>query len=266
MTLSAKDCYLEGNLTAAISAISEEISNEPNNANKRAFLVELLCFNGDFDRADKQLNALVILDPSVALSVGTWRQLIRAAQTRYDVYESGAIPEVIEAPTPRIQDSLALLLALRENRTDDCAKLISKIDSKPNHEYSINNQLVNGLRDLDDINAGIFEVMASNGKYFWVDFSQVIELHFSPPERPLDLLWRKATISLINGTEGEVFIPSIYHGSKNDDAMKLGKKTDWVEHNSVINGQGLRTWLVGDEDLSIMDITSIINIQPAVTE
>jgi len=267
MTLSAKDCYLEGRLTAAIAAIAEEIRSEPNNANKRAFLVELLCFNGDFERADKQLNTLVTLDPNVALTVGTWRQLIRAAQARCDVYDSGAIPEVIERPTPRIQNSLALLLAQRENRTNDCAELIAKIEAETTSEgCHINGQLVGDLRDLDDVNAGVLEVLASNGKYFWVDFSQVIELHFSPPERPLDLLWRKASLTLTNGTEGEVFIPAVYHGIKNDDdATKLGRKTHWLEHESVVRGQGLRTWLVGDDDLSIMDITSLANVQPSMT-
>jgi len=266
MTLSAKDCYLEGDLTAAIDTIADEIRDEPGNANKRAFLVELLCFNGDFERADKQLNTLVTLDTQLALTVGTWRQLIRAAQTRCDVYDSGAIPEVIETPTPRIQNSLALLLALRENRTNDYVALIAKIDTETTSDgYNINGQIVNDLRDLDDVNAGVLEVLASNGKYFWVDFSQVIELHFSPPERPLDLLWRKASLTLINGTEGEVFIPTIYHGTNSDDdAAKLARKTDWLEHEGVVRGQGLRTWLVGDHDLSIMDISSFVNVPPAI--
>jgi len=263
---TAIEYYQEGNLTAAIEAIADEIRNEPNNANKRAFLVELLCFQGDFERADKQLNTLVTLETQAALMVGTWRQLIRAAQLRQDVYDSGCIPDVIEVPTPAIENALALSVALRDDKATDITALIAGIDEKAvAAQYRINDNNVQDWRDLDDMNASILEVLASNGKYFWVDFSQVVELQFSAPERPLDLLWRKANITLTNGTEGEVFIPAMYPlAEDSDDATKLGRKTQWVEHNGLVRGQGLRTWLVGDEALSIMEFETMSN--PALLE
>lgn len=262
--MSAADLYLEGNLSAAIDAISEEIRDEPNSASKRAFLVELLCFAGDFERADKQLNTLVSLDAKAALTASTWRQLVRAAQTRRDVFENSCVPELIDAPTPGVQRSLSLLVALQEKNTIEIEKLTATIDTENKSDNKntllINQREVSDWRDLDDLQAGILEVLASNGKYFWVDFSQVIELSFSAPERPIDLLWRKATIMLTNGTEGEVFIPAMYPSlGEDDEGIKLGKRTEWQNERGLIRGRGLRTWLVGDEAQTIMEIESIAN-------
>jgi len=262
--MSAADLYLEGKLSEAITAISEEIRDEPNSPSKRAFLVELLCFAGDFERADKQLNTLVSLDAKAALTASTWRQLVCAAQTRRDVFESACVPELIDAPTPGIQRALSLLVALREENTSEIKKLTKTIDVESKVENKntllINQQVVGDWRDLDDLHAGILEVLASNGKYFWVDFSQVVELNFSPPERPIDLLWRKATLMMTNGSEGEVFIPALYPSrNDDDDATKLARKTEWQDESGLIRGRGLRTWLVADEALTIMSIQSVAN-------
>lgn len=256
---TAKEYYLEGNLTKAVEQITEEVKNAPSSAAKRAFLVELLCFNGEWERADKQLNALLSLDEKSALTVGTWRQLIRAAQARDDVYNDGAIPEVIELPTERIELALKLQLAERENDQKQCDKLLNAINSlETKNEYSINNTVVSDWRDLDDLNSGILELLGTNGKYFWVDFDQVESIEFDEPTRPLDLLWRKAAIALKSGTAGEVFVPAIYPSQKTeDDLLKLGRKTDWIEKGSLVKGEGLRTWLVGDDAVSLMDIKNI---------
>ncbi|NOY73162.1 MAG: hypothetical protein GXP14_12470 [Gammaproteobacteria bacterium] len=267
MTLTATEHYLAGDLSAAISTVENEIRDQPSNTAKRVFLAELLCFNDDFDRADKQLNTVLAMDAKTALTVGVWRQLIRAAQTRHDVYEVGATPGVIENPTPRIENALALLLALRENKTEDYAELVAKIDRDASAaKFQINDKAVSDWRDLDDINAGILEVLASNGKYFWVDFSQIVKMQLCPPERPLDLLWRKTNITLTNGTEGEVFIPSVYPGIKEDDAIKLARKTDWIDQGGIVRGQGLRTWLVGEEACSIVEINTVENTNLTLAE
>jgi type VI secretion system protein ImpE len=266
MTVSAKDYYLQGDLTAAISRACDEIREEPNSALKRVFLAELLCFSGDLERADKQLNTLVVLDPQTAITVGIWRRLIRAAQVRCDVYESGSIPEVIDKPTTRIKNALELLLATRDQRSDRIDSILSAIEAVATPQgFNINGQAVSDWRDLDDIHCGILEVMGGNGKYFWIDFEQIVELEFSAPERPLDLLWRKAQLRLTSGTDGEVFIPTTYPSLANDDdQIRLGRKTQWPEVNGVFRGQGLRTWLVGEQDLSIMEIESAIFVDSPI--
>jgi len=257
MTTST-EYYKKGMLSEAISELGRELSEKPNDAVKRAFLAELLCISGDLERADAQLDVLVTLEPEKALTIGTWRQLIRAAKTRKEVYNNGRMPDVVDEPTDRIQGLLSMHLSLRES--DDKAVSQQTIELENNREAciaTVNGKIVDDLRDLDDLCAGVLEVMATNGLYYWVDFAQISSLEFEAPQRPLDLLWRKASIVLHKGTEGEVFIPTIYATPTDDSDALLGRKTDWLEEGGLVRGVGLRNLLAGDEVLPILDIESI---------
>jgi len=250
--------YQKGMLSEAISELGNELSSKPNDAVKRAFLAELLCITGDLERADAQLDVLATLEPDKALTIGTWRQLIRAAKTRKEVYESGRSPDVVDEPTSRIKTLLSTQISLRENDTKSVESLTLDLENgREPCAAIVNGKNVDDLRDLDDLCAGVLEVMATNGMYYWVDFSQISLLEFEPPERALDLLWRKATIVLHKGTEGEVFIPSIYATPTEDSEALLGRKTDWIETGGLVRGIGQRNLLAGDQVLSILDIENI---------
>ncbi len=258
---TASDLYKQGDLTGAIQALNDQVRSNPSSAETRGFLAELLCAKGDFDKADAQLTTILSLDAQTAITVGTWRQLVRAAQLREDVYNSGAIPDVIEQPTERIKNALSLLVALRAEDTDALVELKNTVDQGvENNLFNINGLTSVVMRDLDDVHAGIMEVMATNGKYFWVDFEQIVSLEIHQPTRPLEILWRKATIVLTNGTEGEVYIPSVYPKSSTD-AMRLSRETDWTELSGVNIGYGLKTWLVGDDALSIDEIAHLESVK-----
>jgi len=257
MTTST-DYFKEGMLSEAISELGSELSSKPNDMIKRAFLAELLCISGDLERADAQLDVLVTLEPDKALTIGTWRQLIRAATTRREVYDNGRTPDVVDDPTNRIKSLLATHISMREG--DQTAVAQQTLELENNREPCaavVNGNVVDDIRDLDDLSAGILEVMATNGMYYWVDFTQICSLEFEAPQRPLDLLWRKASIILHKGTEGEVFIPSIYATPTDDNEALLARKTEWLESSGLVRGVGQRNYLAGDEVISLMDIENI---------
>jgi len=255
--LSAEEYFHQGELDLALAAAAEQVKQAPDDDGNRILFVELLCISGEFERADSQLNALMTLKPDLGLAVATWRQVVHAAQIRADVFALKAKPELIEEPTPSITVALDLLVALGEKDDKRVSELTEKIDSDNNsHQFSMNDQAPLILRDLDDVTANIFEVLGTNGKYFWVDLAQIVEIELLKPERILDVLWRKANIVLTNGTEGEVYIPAIYP-TLDDHAAALGRKTEWQEVAGLYRGVGLRSWLLGDEELSINDHQAI---------
>jgi len=255
---SVNQLFEKGELDSAIKAIGEDLSQYPDDTSKRAFLAEMLCIKGEYERADRQLDTLVSLEPKSALSIGTWRQLIRAAKARDDVFQQGAAPEVVDKPTEHIQQLLGAHLSLREGSESESEQQVASIESSRQASTAIvNGSTVTDLRDLDDLCAGVLEVMTTGGQYFWVDFSQLSLLEFHPAERPLDLIWRKATIVLKNGTEGEVFVPAIYATPTKDNNALLGKKTDWLESEGLVRGMGQRCWLTGDEATPFMDIERV---------
>lgn len=255
---SAQDHYRNGDLGAAVSALSEELRAAPGHVGKRAFLTELLCALGDFERADRQLEAMLALDPDTLLTVATWRQLLRAAQARREVFSAGRAPEVADTPTDRIKTLLTINLAIREGRLAEAAAAAQALEAARRPcPAVVDGQQVEDVRDLDDLCAGILEVLASNGKYFWVDLEQVASLRLEPPRRPLDLLWRKARLVLRNGSDSEVFIPAIYPTVTDDPAALLGRRTDWLDDGGLVRGTGLRTWLIGDHARPLTELDSI---------
>jgi len=56
--MSPQELYRAGRLTDAIKALSAELRDNPTDIRRRTFLFELLCFAGEYDRADKQLEVL----------------------------------------------------------------------------------------------------------------------------------------------------------------------------------------------------------------
>lgn len=255
---SAQELYQSGQLTDAIAACNDEIRNAPDDTAKRAFLCELLCFAGDFERADKQLDTIVYQDPKAMISAGTWRHLIRAATARDDFYKNGHIPDFIGEPTAGQQLRLEASIELRESNFAKAQELLNKAEEirKP-VSGKCDDNVFDDMRDLDDFLGAVLEVLGSNGKYYWVDYSQIKTLEFTAPERPLDLLWRQAKLLLQDGTESEICVPSIYPVGGTEKAG-LGRETEWEESSSeIIRGIGQRTLLIGEQALPILQINKL---------
>jgi type VI secretion system protein ImpE len=113
------------------------------------------------------------------------------------------------------------------------------------------------FRDGDDLSAGLFEVLTSTGKYFWIPAERVTRIELHPVERARDLLWRRATMEVADGPEGEIFLPAIYAPTPEDPAARMGRLTSWSEEQPV-RGSGLRTYLVGEEAATLLELTELV--------
>ena len=104
--MNAQDHYQEGRLLEAVAAALGEVKMNPSDVGKRRFLCELLCFTGDLERADRQLEALkqmVSENPDDLVSVCLFQQLIRAEQARQQFYSDGRLPEFLKRSKNRKQ-------------------------------------------------------------------------------------------------------------------------------------------------------------------
>ena len=54
-SMNPQELYQAGHLNEAIKALSAELRDSPTDSKRRTFLFELLCFAGEYERADKQL-------------------------------------------------------------------------------------------------------------------------------------------------------------------------------------------------------------------
>ena len=103
-------------------------------------------------------------------------------------------------------------------------------------------------------------MLTSTGKYLWIPFERVAELTLHAPERPRDLYWRRATLAVEGGPNGEVYVPALYlcPPDETDEALRLGRATDWRDlADGLTRGVGQRVFLAGDDGVSIMDLSSV---------
>ena len=184
------------------------------------------------------------------IGISMFRQLLRGEMARRDFYADGRVPELLDEPAEHIRDQLQASIALREGRLEEAAELLRQAeDKRPAVSGECDGTKFDDLRDLSDSNAGFFEIITSNGKYYWIPAESVVSIEFHPPVRPVT-----------GGPDGEVFLPSIYAGGADDldDSLRLGRSTDWVEQTTgMIQGRGLRTFLVGDNDRTILELGEI---------
>jgi type VI secretion system protein ImpE len=83
-----------------------------------------------------------------------------------------------------------------------------------------------------------------------------VSAEFHPPKRPRDLIWRRASMSVADGPDGDVYVPVVYAGSDPaTELLRLGRETDWTDPDAgPVRGIGQRVLLCGDDDVAIMDV------------
>lgn len=251
-----------GELAAAIESAIQDVKKSPMAWDKRIALSQLLCLQGDLERADSHLETAQIQSPDALLRISMYRQMIRGEMTRRECWEQGRTPDLMQGqePSPQIEANLRLLLALREGNLPEATQLAEQIETdRAVVAGSCDGREFEDLRDQDDRTSFFFEVITSNGKYFWIPFEAIESVTFHPPEQPCDLLWRRATIDAY-GQEGDVFLPVLYPGSSQseDVACKLGQSTTWLgSEGEPARGLGQRMLWLGEEEKSIMEIGTL---------
>jgi len=256
---TASQLFLAGKLTEAVQSQTNHVRSKPTDVAGRFFLAELLCIAGNLDRADAQFDAINNMQPGPRVNL--YRQLIRGEKSRREVVAEGRAPEFVTEPTPCVELYLKARLALRNGETADAVRIAQEAEeARPATTGTCNGQAFDDFRDLDDLTGGVLEVLTSTGRYMWIPMEHVITMDFEAPESPLDLLWRPAELNVTDGPDGKVFIPAIYCVGEDemDDGSRLGRATEWnAVTDDLMQGIGLRTFLVGEEAKTLMELESV---------
>lgn len=259
--MNAKEHYQAGNLVEAVAAATEDVKSHPTDTSRRGFLCELLCFAGEFERADSQLDAIGHQDPQSMVGIMLFRQLIQAEQARQQCFDEGRLPEFLDQPPDHIRCCLDASIRLREGCLQEADELLQEAQrQRPKLAGVCNGQAFDDVRDIDDLTASFFEVLTGNGKYYWIPLERVETIEFRPPARPRDLLWRGAHMVVQDGPDGEVFLPVLYAGScrESDDRFRLGRLTDWRgAQDEPTRGIGQRMFAFGQQDCPIMELKEL---------
>jgi len=260
MSLSeAKSCFDAGDLATAIDKCQTILRQRPVDQQARRFLAELLCFDCNFERADKQLDILSTQEPDGAAGYIILRQVLRAAQVRQNFFHDVHLPTFVVAPDEHVRSLVRSLVAMRDGDTAEAVSALKHAETvRPVCTGGHGSQAFVDFRDADDRMAGIVEVLTTNGEYAWVPMSSIDKLEPRPIRRALDLLWRPAMLTVRQGPDGLVYLPCVYEPAGDNPQHVLGRETDWREvGDGIYRGFGLRTFIVDDDNVPILELAEM---------
>jgi type VI secretion system protein ImpE len=258
--MKAKELLDAGHLLAAIEQLNQEVRSHPTDSRLRTFLFELLCFAGDYERAERQLEVIGQQSAPAEVGVQVYRNILTAEQTRRRLFLDGLRPNFLFDPPAYTHLHLEAVNRLRERRPAEAKALLERSEgARPLLEGRLEDHVFGDFCDADDLLGPFLEVIV-NGNYAWLPFEHVSHLTISPPRRLRDLLWIPAILESHLGAVGEVFLPVLYVGSSEhgNDHVRLGRMTDWkAVGEGLALGVGQRLFLVDGVERPMLEVREV---------
>jgi type VI secretion system protein ImpE len=230
--MTARELYQAGKLKEAITALNVEVRDNPDDVRRRTFLFELLAFAGDYDRAEKQLNVLSDASKEAALGTVVYRACLHAERLRKDLFQKRDFPT-------------------------------QPGDADAEQTGTFNGQPFSVLADADPTIGPRLEAYAA-GAYIWIPYKHIESIECEAPRRVRDLLWIPAIVRTGPAFKmmelGEVLLPALTWdaSSSDDDQVRLGRVTNWVEdEHGNVKPVGLKMFLIDGEDHPILDLRKL---------
>lgn len=233
--MRAQALYKEGKLSEAVTAAGEAVRDNPADLRLRTFLFELLCFSGDYDRAEKHLDLLAEGNKDREVGALLYRAAIHAERTREEMYAKGESPLTSPAQPP---------------------------------QGVLNGQPFLTIEDADPRIGPRLEIYAA-GSYMLVPFEHLDSLSMEPPKRLRDLIWAPARLRTGPGFKnvelGEVLLPVLSPRSCRhaDELARLGRITVWEDEDGQPVPYGQKILLVDGEEVPLLEIRSLTIGPPA---
>jgi len=235
--MNATDLYRAGKLDEAIGALGESLRGDPTNGRLRTFLFELLCFAGDLDRAEKQLDVLARGGKEAEMGALVYRSALHGERLRRAVFAPHGIAPSSAAP-----------------RTV---------------KGTMNGQPFGSLEDADPRVGARLEIFAA-GQYTWLPLEQIASVSMAPPKRLRDLLWAPAIVHTSPDFQdvelGEVLLPVLTPEafSHADPEIRLGRVTEWQTRDDGTDVPvGQRLLLLDGEAFPLLELRELVIAGPA---
>jgi type VI secretion system protein ImpE len=200
---------------------------------RRTFLFELLCFAGDFDRAEKHLDLAAQGSQAAEMGALLYHSALHAERTRHDLFGKQ------QYPMPKGGAGLGEITV------------------------TINGKNYHSLSDADPRIGPNLEVFAA-GSYLWIPFALLESIEIAPPKRLRDLLWVPAKVRTSSKYEerelGEVLLPVLtpFASKHADPNVRLGRATLWEETTA---GEtipvGQKMLLADDEEWPLLEVRNV---------
>lgn len=229
--MSVSALFQAGRLSDTIQALGAGLRNDPTDVRQRTFLFELLCFAGEYDRAEKHLELLAGGSREAELGAWLYRSALHAERVRQEMFREGSFPRSSREapPVPAV----------------------------------VNGRRCESVADADPRLGARLEVFAA-GQYTLIPFEHLAAVRFQAPTRLRDLLWAQATVQTgpeWEGLElGEVLVPALAPLSWRhpEDGVRLGRATEWEESaDGEVCPVGQKLLVADEEEIPLLELRTI---------
>ncbi|AWI10031.1 type VI secretion system accessory protein TagJ [Ereboglobus luteus] len=257
------DHLKQADLDATLAAANAAVRANPADPKARAFLYQLNCVLGRWEKALDQLAiyaGLIPDDPDARVTTRLHQMAIQCEVFRAEVFAGKRTPLILGEPdqwlAPLMQANQLLAqgnaeaaAALRDQAFNDAPATSGKIDGKP-FEW---------IADADTRLGPVIE-LHMEGKYYWVPMSRIKRIALEAPGNLIDLVFAPAQFVWSNGGEGAGFIPVRYApvGEPNtapDPKCALSRLTQWTDlPGNFTVGSGQRMFATDTDDISLLEV------------
>lgn len=258
--MNPKELLEAGDLRGAIEALTQEVKSNPTDIPRRISLFELLCFSGDWDRAEKQIDVVGQQSPEAALGVLAYRNNLKAERERARLFADGTPPHFLTEPPAYVDRHIEAIRHLSAGDPARARELLDKAEEeRPALAGNWNGEHFEDFRDYDDFVGPVLELIVKD-QYVWLPFEQIRRVEIEPPRKMRDLVWAPARIEALDKTVGEVFVPALYARTSEhaSDAVRLGRETQWQPAgDGLVVGAGLRLFLTEEIERPVLETRSL---------
>lgn len=263
--MDAEKSLIQGNLEESLDQLQQKVRQDPANPKLRTFLFQLLSVLGQWDRAKTQLNVAGEMDARNIPMMQTYREALRCEVLRTEVFAGKRTPLVFGDPEEWIAQLMEALRlsstgaaaaaqALRDRAFEAAPATSGKITTTKGGE-----ERFEWIADADPRLGPMLEAVIL-GRYYWVPFGRIHQVHVEEPEDLRDLVWTPAHFTWANGGQTVGLIPTRYPGSESheDNRIRLARLTDWVEQEGgLFTGLGQRMLATDAGEHPLLDVRLI---------
>jgi type VI secretion system protein ImpE len=250
MALNVDELIETGKLAQAERIQKEACRANPDDPAGWLRMAEIHCYQRNFEKVDKLLRT--------RLTGSAEAETLRAILDCESQYAEDRL-QTFGTPPPELLKRIEAAQRLFFENDDTAIDTIDELDETAPYLHGyVDGREFEGIRDSDDLRAPLLDVFHGN-RFVWVAFRQIRKLRIHPAATQLDHLYRPATLWLHDGTETAIRIPARYprtHVSRKP-LLRVARATDYGEEFGLTVGLGLRTFLIGEEELPLGDFTQL---------
>lgn len=233
---------------------------EPGNGQLRVFLFQLLCVEGEWERARDQLKALGELDAGAFPLVHIYGSAITCELLRREVFAGTRTPMVLGEPSPWVALLLQALTVQSRGRGAEAKALRAEaLEQAPTVAGTVDGEPFDWIADADSRLGPVCEAVIE-GRYYWVPFERLRSLSLQAPSDLRDVVWMPAELGLTNGGQAAALIPARYPGTESDKdgLIRLARKTEWDEvAPETFHGRGQRMLATDGNEHALLSVRRI---------